>query len=490
MNYRMIKYTLGWLLIFETAFMLLPLITGAIYKEKEILDFLISMAICSAIGGLMIIRKPQNTTLYSREGIVIAALGWVIMSAFGALPFYISGSIPEYIDALFETVSGFTTTGSSILTNIEFLPNGEPMPRSILIWRSFTHWVGGMGVLVFLMAFLPLSGANNLHIMKAESPGPSVSKLVPRVRTSALILYTIYFVLTIAMAILLLCGGLPLFDSICTAFGTAGTGGFGVKNDSLAGFSSYLQIVTTVFMLIFSINFTSYYLLTKRKFKEAINTEIRCFFIIVAVAITLISINTYPFYAGRDNQLFETIKHSAFTVASLISTSGFVTENFDVWPIFSKVILLLLMFIGACAGSTGGGIKVSRIILFFKSVAREFRYMLHPKQVRKIAIDGKPIDDQVARSVAVYLCCYVIVFFSSLLLISLDPACNSFTTAFSSVTTTLNNIGPGLDLVGPTSNFASLSNFSKIVLSFNMLAGRLELFPILLLFSPSTWKKN
>ena len=493
----MIKNVLGWILLFETAFLAIPAITSVCYiisdasiREKEIqslISIVITMAICAGIGGLMLIGKPKSTTLYSREGFVIVSMSWIILSVFGALPLFLSGSMPGgltvsgYIDALFETSSGFTTTGASVIADVEALP------KSMLIWRSFTHWVGGMGVLVFIMAFLPLSGATNMHIMKAESPGPSVSKLVPRVKTTALILYSLYFIFTALLFIMLVCGGMSVFESFCTAFGTAGTGGFGFRNDSFASFSPYLQTVVTVFMLIFSVNFASYYLAFKGRFKEALNSEVRTFIGVVIAAIVLITLNIYQI-SGTD--LITTIKDVAFTVASIISTSGFSTVDFDTWPQFSKYILLMLMFTGACAGSTCGGIKLSRITLFFKNVAREFRYMLHPKMVRKITVDKKPVENEVARSVSVYLLCYVIVFFISLLLLSLDPGIDNLETGFSAIATTLNNCGPGLGKLGPTCNFGFLTDFSKLLLSFNMLAGRLELFPMLLLFTPSTWKKN
>lgn len=446
---------------------------------------LISILICATVGFLCVLGKAKNKTLYSKEGFVIVSLSWVILSIFGAIPFFIyfkdAGLPYNFVDAFFETVSGFTTTGASILLDV------EATPKSLLFWRSFANWIGGMGVLVFIMAFIPLSGATNMHIMKAESPGPSVSKLVPRVRTTALILYTIYFSLTLVQFILLLFGGMTPFEAICTAFSTAGTGGFGIKNDGFSGFNSYIQIVVTVFMLIFSINFTSYYLAMKGRIKEAFNTEVRWFLIIVFSAVALITLNIYTNFES----IGDAIKHAAFTVASIISTTGFATVDFAQWSEFAKGILLLLMMIGACAGSTGGGIKVSRILIFFKSVAREFRYMLHPKQVKKVTIDKRPVENETVRTVAVYLICYVILFIVSYLIISLDPSklCN-FETGFSAVMATINNVGPGLSNVGPSSNFSWLSAPSKLVLSFDMLAGRLELFPMLLLFHPATWKKN
>ena len=478
MNYRMIKYTLGWLLMFEAGFFIVPILTALVYKEPELWDFMLAAGICLAVAGLMFIGKPKNTVLYAREGFVIVALCWIFLSIFGALPFMFSGVTESYIDALFETVSGFTTTGSTIFGVV------EELPRSINIWRCFTHWVGGMGVLVFIMAFLPLSGGQNMHIMKAESPGPSVSKLVPKVRTTALILYVIYFVLTIIQFILLLCGGMSLFDSLCTAFGTAGTGGFGVKNDSMGSYSSYLQIVVTVFMLLFSLNFSAYYLAFKGRFKDAFNSEIRTFICIVAIAITTVSINI----RGMFDSLGETVKHAAFTVASIISTTGFATVDFNVLTALARTLLIVRMFIGACAGSTGGCIKVSRIMIAFKGMVKEMKSILHPRRVQKVTLDSRPVDMEVVRSVNSYLVFYIVIFTVSMIIVALEN--NDLVTGFSAVAATINNIGPGLELVGPTQNFGFLSVPTKLVLIFDMLAGRLELFPMLLLFSPTTWKNR
>ncbi len=385
MNFSIIKRTIGWLLFFEAIFFLIPIITALCYGEMaELSAFLLSMAICFAIGGVCLVGKTENTAIFAKEGLIIVALSWIILSLFGALPFWISGSIPSYIDALFETVSGFTTTGSSIM------PTGESvaaLPKCILMWRSFTHWVGGMGVLVFMMAFLPLSGGRNMHIMRAESPGPTVGKLVPRVRTTAKILYSIYLGLTILQVIFLLCGGMSLFEALNTAFATAGTGGFAVKADGFAGYSSYLQIVVAIFMLIFSINFNSYYFLLRKKWREAWTTEVKVFLIIVVSAVGLVTVNV--FFSDTIASFGEALKHSLFSVATVISTTGFATENFDLWPTFSKTILVLLMFIGACAGSTGGGIKVSRLLILGKSASNEMRKALHPKQVKSLTLDGR-----------------------------------------------------------------------------------------------------
>lgn len=475
----MIKHTLGWLLMFETAFFLLPMITAVCYGEwKTLFAFLISALICLALGGLCIIKKPKKTTIYAREGFVIVSLSWILLSVFGALPFLFCGATESFVDALFETASGFTTTGSSIFREVESLP------KAILMWRSFTHWIGGMGVLVFIMAFLPLGGGQNMHIMRAESPGPEVSKLVPKVKQTALILYSIYFVLTLAQIIALLISGMSFFESINTAFATAGTGGFGIKNDSIASFPAAQQVIITLFMLIFSINFNSYYLVLRLKFKDAFNAEVRAFILIVVSAIAIVTLNIYQSYGS----IGEAIRHSAFTVASLISTTGFATENFDLWPALSKTVLVLIMFIGACAGSTGGGIKVSRILIIFKGFVREIYTLIHPKQVKKITIDKRPVDREVVRSVNAYLACYILVFTISLLLITLDN--HDLVTNFTAIAATINNIGPGLSGVGPAANFADFSVFSKLVLTFNMIAGRLELFPMLILFSPATWKRH
>ncbi len=478
MNFSMIRYTLGWLLIFESVFFSVPLITAAVYWEGAFFSFLLAALVSLGAGLLLTMKKPNNTDLYAKDGFVIVSLSWIIISIFGALPFMFTGSTTSFIDALFETVSGFTTTGASIFVEVESLP------KSILIWRSFTHWIGGMGVLVFIMAFLPLSGGQNMHIMRAESPGPEVSKLVPRVKKTATILYIIYFALTVAMFITLLCSGMNIFDAVNTAFATAGTGGFGFKNDSCASYSAAQQIIVTVFMLVFSINFNSYYLVLKLKLKDAFNSEIKVFLLVVATAVAIITANISSMFES----VWEALRHAAFTVASLISTTGFSIVNFDLWPELSKTVLVIVMFIGACAGSTGGGIKVSRIIILFKGMSRELRTLVHPKQVKKITIDSRPVDREVTRSVNAYMVTFILLFTASLLAISFDNM--DLVTNFTAVTATINNVGPGLGGVGPASNFSAFSPISKLVLTFNMLAGRLELFPMLILFSPSTYKKS
>ena len=478
MNYRMIKTTLGWLLLFEALFFLLPVTAALIYRETALFSFLWAALACAVCGGaLTLFFRPISTVVRARDGFVIVSLSWLVISLFGALPFFLSGEIPHFIDALFETVSGFTTTGASILSDVEALP------RSILLWRSFTHWVGGMGVLVFIMAILPLSGGQNMHIMRAESPGPTVSKLVPRVRATALLLYAIYFVLTLIEFILLLTGGMTVFEAMNTAFATAGTGGFGFRNDSMAGFSPYLQIVIGVFMLLFSINFGAYFLALHGKWREALNSELRTFLVVVAAAIALIAWNIRPKFTTTG----EAIRHSFFTVSSVVSTTGFATADFARWPVFSQTLLVALMFMGACAGSTGGGMKVSRFVILFKGIFREMRTAIHPKQVKKVSVDGRDVEREVVSSVFVYFGCFAVLFALSVLLISLDD--HDFTTNFTAVTATMNNIGPGLAYVGPTHNFGFFSVGSKLVLIFDMLAGRLELFPMLILFSPTTWKK-
>ncbi|MBP3369379.1 MAG: TrkH family potassium uptake protein [Clostridia bacterium] len=477
MNFRMIKNILGWILIFEAGFMLVPLITALVYAEDVFLSYIISIGICLLIGFLCIWKKPEDRTLYSRDGFVIVSLSWIVLSIFGALPFYISREIPSYVDALFETVSGFTTTGASILSEVESLSHAA------IMWRSFTHWVGGMGVLVFIMAFVPLSGGNNMHILKAESPGPSVSKLVPRVRTTAMILYLIYIAMTFIEFVLLLCGGMSVFEATNTAFATAGTGGFSLKNDGLAGYSSYIQIVVTVFMILFSINFASYYLILLRRFKEAFTTEVFTFIGMVVSAIVIITLNA----RGLFDTLGDAIKHVSFTVSSLISTTGFSTVDYNRWPELSRICLIFVMFIGGCAGSTAGGLKVSRILIFFKSTLKELYLMVHPKQVKKVIIDKAPVEHEIVRATNVYMVCYVFTFAASVFLVSFENY--DLITNFTAVLSTFNNVGPGLELVGPTSNFGFFNPFTKLVLIFDMLAGRLELFPMLVLFFRGTWKK-
>lgn len=478
MNYKRILHTLGIVLCSEAAFMLLPLVCAIVYKEAEALDFLKSILICITFGVLFSLMKSKNKNIYPKEGFVIVALSWIVLSLFGALPFMFSGTIPNFFDAFFESASGFTTTGASIVRDVEILP------KSILFWRSFTHWIGGMGVLVFLVALLPLSGGSNLFLMKAESTGPSVSKLVPRVKSSAKILYGIYILLSAILLILLLAGGMNFFEALTHTFGTAGTGGFGIKNSSLSDYSPYIQIVITIFMALFGIDFSVYYLLLLRKFKLLLHSdEVKTYIGIILVATLIICINCVNLFGN----IWDSLRHSAFQVSSIITTTGFSTADFDKWPELSKSILVLLMFIGACAGSTGGGIKVSRIMIYLKSIAKEIALAAHPKLTKRIQMSNRTIEHETIRNVNVFMAAYLVVFVSSILLISLDNF--DFTTNFTAIAATLNNIGPGLAKVGPTANFSAYSNFSKFILTFDMLIGRLEVFPILVLFSPYTWRK-
>ena len=478
MNFRIIAYIVGWVCNFQAIFMVLPCITALVYQEHEFFAFLISIILCLIVGIPLTSRKPTNKVFYTKDGCVAVALSWLALCIFGSVPFVLSGSIPHPIDAFFETVSGFTTTGSSILTDVEVLPH------CILMWRSFTHWIGGMGVLVFLLSLLPLAGGYHMNLMKAESPGPSVSKLVPKVQQTAKILYSIYIGLTLIQIVLLLIGNIPLFDTLCIAFGTAGTGGFGIKNDSMGSYSTYCQIVTTIFMILFGVNFSAYYLILTKKIRQALKfEEVRYYLGIIAAAILVIGLNTMHLFQN----LGVSIQQAAFQVGSIITTTGFSSADFNQWPALSKTILVLLMFVGACAGSTGGGIKVSRILILCKAAKKEFQLYLHPNAVKKIKMDQKTITHDILRSTNIYLTLYLLIFAVSMLLISLDNF--DMTTNFTAVTATLNNIGPGLEIVGPMGNFSSFSYFSKCVLIFDMLAGRLEIFPLLLLFFKGTWKK-
>jgi len=445
-----------------------------------VLSLLATIVLLLAAGIPLLCLKVTNKSMYAREGYIIVAFSWILLSLFGALPFYLSGAIPSYIDSLFETVSGFTTTGASILSNV------EAIPKSLLFWRSFTHWVGGMGILVFMLIVLPLAGGQTIYLMRAESPGPSVSKISPHMRDTALILYAIYFGLTVLQIILLLLGGMPMFDAICVSLGTAGTGGFGNWNNSIAHYNSaYLQNVISVFMILLGINFNAYFLLLTRKFKQLFKIEeIRVYLGVIAVFTTLIAFNV----RGCFGSLRESFHHSLFQVASIITTTGFSTVDFNQWPAFSKLLLVLLMFIGACAGSTGGGMKCSRILLLFKGVKKEMMSLIHPRLVRVHKMDGQRVQHEVMRSVNAFLVAYLIVIATSVLIVSLH--CEDMVTSFTSVVTCINNVGPGLNQVGPAANFGALHPLSKIVLTFDMLAGRLELFPMLLLFAPETWRRN
>ncbi len=478
MNYGIIRFIIGWTLVLEGALMAPSAVVAIIYGESEIWDFAASIGACLACGTALKWKKPRKHEFFTREGFVSVALSWVALSVMGSLPFLFSGTIPDPIDALFETVSGFTTTGASIL------PEVESLPRSIIFWRSFTHWIGGMGVLVFLLTLLPMTGGFHMSIMKAESPGPSVSRLVPKVRSTAKILYAIYIVMTIIEIVLLLIGKMPLFDALTLSFGTAGTGGFGIRNDSVAGYSVYHQVIITIFMILFGINFNAYFFILMGKARSAFRIEeVKGYVIIIAVSTAIIAGNIYGIYGN----LAEAVQQSAFQVASIITTTGYATTDFDKWPQVSRTILVMLMFVGACAGSTGGGIKVSRFLILLKTVGKELRQYLYPKSVKKIKMDGKSIEHEVVRSVNVFLITYVMIFAFSILILAFDNM--DLITNFTAVAATLNNVGPGLELVGPAANFSVFSGVAKLVMVFDMLAGRLELFPLLLLFYPATWKK-
>ena len=479
MNYSIVLYILGCVLKFESAFLVLPALVGLIYREHASVSYLAVAVLCLILGVLLTHKKPRSTNLYTREGFVAVALSWIIMSIFGAIPFVLTGDIPFYVDALFETISGFTTTGSSILTDV------ESISKASLFWRSFSHWIGGMGVFVFIMAILPMMGGSTMNLMKAESPGPSVSKLVPHVKDTAKILYGIYIAITICEATILRALGMPLFDSLTTTFGTVGTGGFGIRNDSIAGYSPAIQITITVFMILSGINYTAYFYILTGKIKELFKIEeVRWYLAIIFGSVAVITWNVRSLYPTFS----ETLRHAFFQVGSIITTTGYATTDFDLWPALSKTLLVTLMFIGACAGSTSGGIKVSRILILLKTIRKELSLIIHPRQVKKIRMDGHPVDHETLRSANVFLVVYFVLLLTSMLLISVDEF--DFSTNFTSVVTVLNNIGPGLNLVGPTQNFSIFSPFSKFVLMFDMLAGRLELFPMMILLMPSTWKRK
>ena len=478
MNYKRILYVLGTVLALTGIFMLLPLVVGLIYHEYyPTLMLALSAFICIAVGLPLTRLKARSSMFTIKDGYVTVALCWIVMSAAGALPFVFSGEIPNYLDALFEIVSGFTTTGASIMTDV------EAMSHCLLFWRSFSHWIGGMGVLVFILTLLPMAdNGSSFSLMQAESPGPVVSKLVPRLRASARSLYGIYFGISVLELILQAIGGMPLFDNLCLTFGSMGTGGFGVLNDSVAGYSPYLQWVIIIFMLLAGTNFGVYFLLLCRQGRAVLRMEeVRWYYAIVAGATLFISLDLL--YYGQ----FHSVREVLFQVASIITTTGYSTTDFALWPSFSKGILMLLMMLGACAGSTGGGMKVSRLVIYLKTGAQELRKLVKPREVRTIRMDGKKLDRAVVRGSLLFLVCYVIIFVLSLLIIQLENL--DLETSFTAVAATLNNIGPGLSLVGPTANFSIMSPLSKVVLIFDMLAGRLEIFPILVLLAPQTWKK-
>ena len=482
MNYKMMGRFIAQILLIEGIFLIPALLISFFGGESmAVRGFLWTLAVIAVLElVLQMLCRGAPSAFYAKEGLVCVGISWVVMSLVGCLPFYISREIPSYVDAFFEIVSGFTTTGASIV------PSVEDLSRGILYWRSFSHWLGGMGVLVFLLAFTGEKGKGfTMHLLRAESPGPNVGKLVPKMRKTASILYLLYIGLTVLNIVFLLLGDMPLFDAVCTAFGTAGTGGFGVKNDSIAGYSPYLQNVTTVFMLLFGVNFSCYYLLLLRQFRAVFkDEELRLYFGIVLGSIILIVLNLKDFYPTLE----ETVRHAAFTVSTIITTTGYATTDFDLWPAFSKAIIMLLMIIGASAGSTGGGLKVARVLLLFKSLRRNIRQVLSPRKVEVVRINNRVVDEKVLDNANAYLAAYVIIMFVSFLVISLDD----FTvgTNFTAVLACFNNIGPGLEAVGPTCNYSAYSVLSKLVLSFDMLAGRLEIFPMLVLFTRGNWRRK
>lgn len=479
MNFSIVKYIIGYVLVFEAAFMALPCVVALIYQESEGWAFVITGLVCLLFGLLLFRKKPENRIFYVKEGFVTVALSWIVISIMGSIPFLLTGSISDPISALFETVSGFTTTGASVVSDVEALS------RCVLFWRSFTHWIGGMGVLVFLLSIIHVKGSgSHMNLMKAESPGPSVSKLVPTVRSTAKILYLIYVFLTILEIIFLVIGRMPLFDALTISFGTAGTGGFGIKNDSMAGYSPYLQVVVTVFMILFGVNFSAYFLILRKKLKQAFSMEeLRYYLLIILASIGIISLSIHDMYSS----VGEAVRHAAFQVGSIITTTGYASTDFNLWPEVPRTILVLLMFVGACAGSTGGGIKVSRLVILVKTIKKELYTLLHPRSLKKLKMDGHAIEHETVRSTNVFLIAYVLIFVFSVLLVGFDG--HDLITNFTGVAATLNNIGPGLELVGPTQNFSVFSGGAKLVLIFDMLAGRLEIFPLLLLFMRDTWRK-
>ena len=478
MNYAIVLRLLSYILLTEGALLLLPAVASLCYGEWFVMGVFLFTAALSALAGVAVPpRQAKSQIFYMREGFVTTALCWLLISVVGAVPFVLTGCIPNPVDALFETVSGFTTTGASILPAVADLPKG------ILFWRSFTHWVGGMGVLVFLLSLLPLTGGSHVNLMKAESPGPQVDKLVPKVQSTAKILYGIYLALTVIELLFLLFGRMSVFDAMLTAFGTAGTGGFGFKNDSFTSFSPYIQWVVTIFMILFGVNFNAYFLLLLRKFNRAISEEVRGYFAIILVAIGIITANIYSLY----NSFGEAVRQAAFQVGSIITTTGFSSCDFDLWPTLSKEILVVLMFIGACAGSTGGGIKVSRLLILGKTLGKELKQALHPQVVAPVRMDGKVVNHETIRATNVFVAAYIFIFAASFFLISLDGF--DMVTNFTAIAATLNNIGPGLAQVGPMMNFGSYSNPAKLVMIFDMLAGRLEIFPMLVFFMPDTWRR-
>ena len=480
MKTKVVIHTVGLMMLVEACLLIIPAVVGLIYHEQvSVRAFLISSAAAAGAGGALSLVKPGGSNIFAREGFAIVGLSWIMLSLFGCLPFVISRQIPDFVDAFFETVSGFTTTGSSILTDIEALDN------AMLFWRSFTHWVGGMGVLVFGMIIIPLGGKRSMHLLRAESPGPSSGKLVPKMRDTAKILYGIYIGLSVILLIFLLAGGMSLFDSLINAFGTAGTGGYSNHGASIAYFDSeYFDVVIGIFMILFGVNFNLYFLILLKRFRPALRSEeLHWYLGIIAFAVITIAANINSIYGS----FHQSLRHAFFQVASVITTTGFATMDFDQWPQYSRHLLVLLMFIGACAGSTGGGLKVSRVILLLRTVGRGMRRMIHSKSVEKIRFEGRTMEEETINTCLVYLAIYCLTGVISVLLISLNNY--SFEVNVTAVISCMNNIGPGLGMVGPAGNFSAFSAFSKLLLSFDMLAGRLEFLPILLLLSPKTWKR-
>lgn len=476
----MILYIVAKMLGVEGAVLLIPAVVSWIYGEKNGIVFLAVAAVLGLIYMMFGKKIPEVKTIYAKEGLVVVGSAWILWSLFGALPFFITGEIPNYLDAFFETVSGFTTTGSTILTDIEILSKGTAF------WRSLTHWIGGMGVLVFVMMLTSLDDENSMHLMRAEVPGPEADKLVPKARDTARILYTMYFILTAVEVIFLMFGGMNFYDALLHSFSTAGTGGFSNKNASVAYYdSAYIDGVITVFMILFGINFNLYFFLRLKNWKEMLkNEELHVYLGVIATATALISINIFGMYGN----IVHAFRYASFQVASVITTTGFVTADFNLWPELSKMILMSLMVIGACAGSTGGGMKVSRVLILLKSVKQEVKRMLHPKAVTIVKVNGKKVGNDTMRMAYIYFICYIFIMIGSILIVSLNNF--DFATTFSSVLTTLNNVGPGISMVGPVENFYKFSGLSKLVFCFDMLIGRLEIFPYLLLMSPGLWRRK
>ena len=475
----MIAYILGWIMKLEGLFMLIPVLVALIYREHNGMWFAI-VAVCALVFGAVVThKKPESNVFYMREGCIATAMSWFIMSVIGCLPFFLSGEIPSFIDALFETVSGFTTTGSTILSDVESLS------YCMLFWRGFTHWIGGMGVLVFLLAVIQMTGGSNMNLLRAESPGPAVGKLVPRMMHTARILYVIYLGMTVILFVLLVCGKMSVFESLTTAFSTAGTGGFGIRNDSLASCSPYIQWVVTIFMILFGVNFNAFYFLLLRKWKLLLHMEeVWAYFGVIVAAILIIMTNTY----GWVGNVMENLRNTSFQVGSIITTTGFMTVDFDQWPGYAKTVLVLLMFVGGCAGSTGGGLKVTRVVTLVKAAFMDMRKMIHPNAVVNVRMEGRAMPEKQVRGVQAYFSVYMLLYAVSWLLLSLNGF--DLLSTFTALSACINNIGPGLGMVGPTGNFSAFAPWAKLLLSFDMLAGRLEIFPMLLLFVPSTWRGN